>query len=135
MEEVKPEIDERAGYKLAVDADVVLEQMPPARPDDQDGWLGPDIVALARICFGEADLTKPVIHQIDLALDDILPCWGKRILEIGHEDARARIERVDDHFAGCRTCDLNAPVEQVLRDRRDFPIALPDVARAWQKVG
>ena len=48
----------------------------------------------------------------------------ERVLEVGHEDARARVERVDHHLALDRPGDLDAPVVEVRGRRRDAPVAV-----------
>src|SRR5262249_40144883 len=58
---------------------------------------------------------------VRLALDAVLPGGRVRILEVGHEDAGAGIERVDDHLSGDRPGDLDTAVLQVARRRGEAP--------------
>ena len=57
------------------------------------------------------------------------------ILEIGHEDAGAGIERVDHHLAVGRPGDLDAAVLEIGGDRRHGPFAFADGARLGQEIG
>ena len=69
----------------------------------------------------------PLAHRVDevhLSLDQIVPARRRRILEIGHVDIGAAIERVDHHLAVGRAGDFYAAVPDVERDRRNPPIAL-----------
>ena len=112
-EEVEAEIEQRARHRLAVDDEMLLGQMPAARPDEQHRRLGAELVVLAGLRVGEVDRPLPAVLEVDLALDDVRP--GRRIgvLEVGHEHLRAGVERVDDHLAVDRAGDLDPAVEQV----------------------
>ena len=94
------------------------------------------VVQPVRLLAG-VELDRPLdrVDQVRLALDDVPPGRGVRVLEVGHEAARARVEGVDDHLAVDRAGDLDAAVLEVGRDRRDAPVALADVARLGQEVG
>jgi hypothetical protein len=52
------------------------------------------------------------------------PCT--RVLEVGHEPAGARVQRVDDHLAIDGAGDLHATIPVVGRSGRDLPVALAD---------
>ena len=65
----------------------------------------------------------------------IVPGRRVGVLEIGHEDARAGIERIDDHLAVGRPGDLDAAVVEVGRDRRHGPVAFADGAGLGQEIG
>src|SRR5262249_19982398 len=58
-----------------------------------------------------------------------------RVLEVGHEDPRAGVERVDHHLAVDRPGDLAAAVDEVGRRGRDAPVAVADTARLPQERG
>ena len=62
------------------------------------------------------------------------PGRGVRVLEVGHEPLRARVERVDDQLAVGRPGDLHAAVEVVPGRRGHGPVALADLARLGQEV-
>ena len=83
----------------------------------------------------ELDRAVERVRQVDLALDAVLPGRRVRVLEVGHEHLRARVERVDHHLPVDRAGDLDAAVLQLGRDRRDAPVALADVLRLGQEVG
>ena len=61
------------------------------------------------------------VAQIDLAFHDVLPGGRVGILEVGHEDVGAGVQRVDDHLAVGRPGDLDAPVAKVGRRLGDLP--------------
>ena len=75
------------------------------------------------------------VLQIDLPLDDVSPCWRKRVLEIGHEDLRAGIQRVDHHLPVRRTRDLDAAVIQIQGGGRDLPRRAADQGGVGQVNG
>ena len=60
--------------------------------------------------------------HVALAVDDVLPGRRARVLEVGHEDLRARVERVDHHLAVDRSRDLDAAVDEIRRRRRDAEV-------------
>ncbi len=66
--------------------------------------------------------------------DLVAPRRRVRVLEVGHEAAGARVQRVDDELAIGRAGDLDAPVGVVGPRRRDAPVGLADVARLGQEV-
>ena len=68
------------------------------------------------------------VDQVRLALDHVRPGRRVRVLEVGHEDLRARVERVDHHLPLGRAGDLDAPVLEVGRRLGDLPVALADLA-------
>ena len=84
--------------------------------------------------FVKLIVRRTASYEVDLPLDAVLPGGRVGVLEVGHEDARARVERVDDHLAIHRPGDLDAAVLQIGRDRRDGPCALADLARLRQEV-
>ncbi len=136
VEEVEAEIENAAGHRLAVDLDMGFLEMPAARTDDQRRGLLDDVIGLAVRFVGEADRLVPIGHHVDLAADHVVPGRRGRVLEVRHVGLRAGIERVDDHLAvvdGAR--DFGTAVEQVLRDRRDLPVALADILSFGQEVG
>ena len=126
--EVEPGVDEGARDRLAVDAHVLLDQVPAARAHEQRRDLVAELV-LAPVVAGELDRALDRVGQVDLALDDVGPRRRQRVLEVGHEPARARVQRVDDHLAVDRAGDLDAPVLQGRR-RRPRPASRPRGCRA-----
>ncbi len=75
------------------------------------------------------------IAHIELTVDLVFPAWAVGIFKVGHEAFRARVERVNHHFAFNRASDFNAAVEQVGWQRGNFPITRAHVGGFWQKVG
>ena len=74
-------------------------------------------------------------HEVDLALDVVVPARRVGVLEVRHEDAGAGVERVDDHLAVDRAGDLDAAVGEVGRHRRARPVGVADRARLGQEIG
>jgi hypothetical protein len=95
----------------AVDLDVLLEQVPAARPHEQRRDLSFRRYSLA-LGRGEADGPGDGVAQVDLALDEVVPGRGHRVLEVRHEDPRAGVQGVDDHLAVDRPGDLDAAVRR-----------------------
>ncbi len=75
------------------------------------------------------------VAEIELPFDAVRPGRGVRVFEVGHEDVRAGVERVDDHLPIDGAGDLDAAIEQVGRNRRDRPVALADLARLGEEIG
>ncbi len=82
----------------------------------------------------ERDAPPHGVAQIELPFDAVRPGRRVRVFEVRHEDVRARVQRVDDHLAIDGAGDLDTPIAQVVRNRRDGPLALADLARLRQKV-
>ena len=60
-------------------------------------------------------------------------CAG--VLEVGHEDLGAGVERVDDHLAIDGPGDFDAAVMKIGGNRRDGPFGLADGAGFGEEVG
>ena len=109
--------------------------MQPARTDHQHRGIVADLIALAAVGIGEAEAAEPIGLEVRLALDQLVPGRRGRVLEVGHERARAGVERVDHHLGVGRPGDLDAAVLQVGGDASDRPVRLADVARVLAEVG
>jgi len=72
--------------------------------------------------------------HVGLTLDDVLPQRRVRVLEVGHEDARAGVERIDDHLPVDGTGDLDAAILNVGRNRSAGPGSVADCTRLRQKI-
>lgn len=107
--------------------------MPAARTHDQRRGLVVERVRLAVLL--ERDRPAHGFFEVDLADDLVLPRGRVRILEVGHVRIRAGVERVDDHLALDRAGDFDAPALQILRQRRDGPVAFADRLRFFEKAG
>ncbi len=127
------EIEQRRRDGSAVDEQVALVEMPAAGADEQR--RGP-VVQPVRL-VGRLERKRSANGAVDVALpvDDVRPGRRAGVLEVGHEDAGARVERVDHHLPLDRTGDLTAPVAQVGRRRRDPPFAVADRPGLGQKAG
>jgi hypothetical protein len=112
VEEVQPEIEESAGYRLIIDVHMLLDKVPAARSHCQSG--GCVIQAIfTPLWTDEGDLPANSIAQVELPLNDVFPGWGVGILEIRHKDLRAGVERIDHHTPIGGTGDLNPPIGKV----------------------
>ena len=74
------------------------------------------------------------VDEVDVAADLVGPGRGVGVLEVGHEAARAGVERVDHELAVGRAGDLDAPVAEVGGRLGDAPLALADLARLGAEV-
>ena len=132
-EEVEAEVEQRAGHRRTVDLEVALLEVPPPRADEEHGDLVVQRVAL--LAGIELDGSLEGVGQVPLSLDAVLPGRRVRVLEVRHEDLGARVERVDHHLPVDGAGDLDAAVGDLVRERRDPPVAAPDPGRLRQEVG
>ena len=132
VEDIEAEVEERAGDRLAVDVKVPLGQMPAPRAHDQDGRVLHELVVL--LAGVVVDRPLGCVAQVDLALEVVRPGRRVCVLEVGHEDPGARVERVDDHLPVDGARDLDPAVAQVVRRRRNGPVRLADLARLGEEV-
>ena len=132
--EVHPEVEEPGGDVLAVDLDVTLLQMPTARPDEENGDLVVQLVPLLALLKRDRPLDR--VREVLLTADDVLPRGRVRVLEVGHVDACAGIEGVDDHLAvPGRAGDLDPAILKIRRSGRHAPLAVAHGARGVEEVG
>ncbi len=68
-------------------------------------------------------------------MEEIGPGWRGGVLEIGHEHPGPGVEGVDHHLGVDRTGYLHPAVGQVVGDRVDQPIRIPDLAGLDEEVG
>src|SRR5437763_7954359 len=134
VKKVEREVEDAARDRRAVDLDGLLRQVPAARPHEERGELRVQLVFLD-LRRDVVDLAPDRVAQIEVALDVVVPFGRIGILEVGHEDARARIESVDDHLAIDRAGDLDATVPDVGRNRGADPARLADRTRFRQEAG
>ena len=120
VEEVQAEVDQRTDQRRAVDREVLLRQVPAARPGDDDGELAVvQPVGLAVLIQGDGPADG--VAQVDLPGDHVRPGRGVGVLQVGQPDLGAGIQRVDRHLAVGRAGDLHPAVGEVVRNRRDGP--------------
>ena len=127
VEQVEPEVEQAGRHRDVVDEHARLDEVPAARPDQQRRDLVVEPVGLAFRRL-EGQLAADRVDQGRLAADDVRPGRRQRILEVGHEDARAGVEGVDHHLGLGRSGDLDPPIVEIGRGRRDGPIGLADLA-------
>jgi hypothetical protein len=126
VEEVQAEVDERTrrvhvAPGAVVEADVLLDEVPAARPHhDRRGLRRGDAVLLA---LGARVLEVPAqeVEQRQLALDDVLPGGARGVLLVGEPHLGAGVQRVDGHLAVGRAGDLDATVLEARRRAGDAP--------------
>src|SRR5690606_2276210 len=129
VEEVEPEVEQGARHGLAVDEEVLLVQVPAARPDDDGRELAVllERVRLAGLGVGEVDGAVEGVPQVELPLDHVVPQRRVGVLEVGQPHLGARVERVDGHLPVGRAGDLDAAVDQAGSGLGDPPgVVLPD---------
>ena len=132
---MEAEIDEGAGHALAVDRQMCLVEMPAARPHLEDRDLLAERIVLAADGVVIADRAPDSIVEIDLGANDVLRRRRKRVLDVGHEDAGAGIERVDHHLALGGPGDLDAPVLKVRGHAGDTPVGVGKSGMVARKTG
>jgi len=98
-----------------------------ARADEQGRRLLGELVVLLGLRIVVADRAADGVVEVLLADGDVVPIGARRVLEIGHEHVRARVERVDDHLPVRGAGDLYAAVAEVVGDRRDRPLRFADL--------
>ena len=127
VKKVQREIKQTRRNRFPVNEDVLLEQMPAARTHDERGRLVVEAVRFG----GRRKLDRPAnrINEIRLSFDVVGPRRRMRVFEIGHKDARAGVQRIDDHLPIDRTGDLHAAVRQIGRNRRNRPVAVANLFR------
>ena len=130
----RPKSTSEPGHGLAVQPDVLFRQVPAARPHHERGRLLVESI-LFSLGTGEADRAADGFAEVPLALDQVVP--GRRIgvLEVGHVDTCAGVQRVDDHLAVRRPGDLHAAVLQVVGHGRHGPVGPADVLGFGKEVG
>ena len=121
-------IENRAGASGSVGTAAVAKSPP-------DGGLVVQPVLAARLRIDIVDLPVDRARQIELSVDHVGPSRCAGVLEVGHEDVGAAVQRIDDHFAVDRPGDLDAAVEDILRQRRHGPVALADFHCLGQEIG
>ena len=115
--------------------DVALFEVPAARADEEHGGFVVERVVLAGGRVVEGDGAADGVDEVDLAVEEVVPGGRGGVFEVGHEDLRAGVERVDDHLAVDGAGDLDAAVLEVGGDGRDVPGGLADLACLGQEVG
>ena len=117
VEHRQTEVEERAADRAAVDLVVALDEVPAAHADhERRGLVVQPVLLLAgveldRAPHGVVDVALPVAH--------VVPRRRVRVLEVRHEDLRARVEGVDHHLAVDRPGDLRPAVLEVGGRRGD----------------
>ena len=134
MEQVEAEVEQACRHGLAVDQQVRLVQVPAAWPDQQVRDLVLQAVLL--LAGVQRDGAIDGIDQVRLPFDAVQPRRRVRVLEIRHEDAGARIQRVDHHLSVDGPRDLDPAIEQVWRRSSNAPVRVfSDGARLLEKIG
>src|SRR6202044_3898835 len=109
-------------------------QMPATRPHDQGRELLMWPQAVDLLVRRQLDRSAHRVGEVDLTLDHVGPSRGVRVLEVGHEHLRARVERVDHHLALDWASDLDPPVAQGVWGCRGAPVTLTHRCGLYQEV-
>ena len=134
VKEIQAKVEQAAGYRRAIDAEVALVQMPAARTRQQGRRFVIQLIE-APVGVFEGDAAVDSVAQVDLPQKHILPAGGVGVFKVRHEDFGAAIQGVDDHLALGRSRDLDAAVLQIWRDRGDAPVHIvADMRRFRQEV-
>ena len=128
VEQVQPGIEERGAERAAGQPQVALVEMPAPRPDDELGRSLADPIGLA-LRAREGELAADRGPERSLAAHDVRPGRAEGVLEVCHEHPGPGIQGVDHHLRLGGAGDLDAPVVEVGRRRRNGPVGGPDVGR------
>jgi hypothetical protein len=132
VEREQPEVEQRARHALLVDHDVAVGQVPAAGTHQQRRRLVAQPVG--PLALGVLDGPVDRVDEVGLPADHVRPGGRQRVLEVGHESARAGVEGVDHHLPVGRAGDLDAPVLQCGRRRRHAPVGLAQLAGLGEEV-
>src|ERR1700694_3909077 len=123
VKKIDAEVEQAPRYRLPPHLDMSLLEVPTARADHQRRHLRIESILLtlwAREVQGPFD----GVDQVDLSLDEVRPGRSVGVLEVRHEAAAPRVERVDQHLAVGGPRDLDPPVLEVLRPGSNSPFRL-----------
>src|SRR5215510_2969769 len=73
VEEIETEIEQRAGNRLAVDSEVVFEQMPSTRPHQEYRRPVRKLVGFLCLQIDEIEFAGPAVLQVDLPVEEVVP--------------------------------------------------------------
>ena len=112
-----------------------LVQMPAARTHHQDRkvFFVQDVVLAAVRCH-PVQIAGNGFAQRALAGQQIFPSRRSRVLEIGHINFGARVQRINHHLGLHRAGNLNPTIEQVGRQFGDFPLAFANCTGVFPEV-
>ncbi|MNL71521.1 hypothetical protein D3C87_1966810 [compost metagenome] len=88
MEEVQPEVEEARGDRPLLEEDVLLTHVPAARAH-HEGRRPLHQAVLPAVRRLVPDGAPHRVHQVELALDHVVPGGGEGVLQVRHEDLRA----------------------------------------------
>ncbi len=123
VKKVEPEIEQAPRNRLAIDGHVPLVEVPASRAHQERCGFGVERI-LPPIRVLEGDRAANRVVEILLPIDDVVPCGGRGVLQVGHEDLGPGVESVDDHLAVARPGDLDPAILQVVRRGSDLPVVL-----------
>ena len=106
--------------------------MKTARTNEEHRGLVVERIALV-VCL-EGDRAVHGIAQMKLAIEAVRGRRTVRVLEVRHEHARTRVERVDDHLAIDWPRDLHTTIQDRGGQRRTTPSTLTHRARLRQEA-
>ena len=136
VEGEQAEVEQGPGQARAIDADVFFIQVPAARTHHQHGQaFGLQRVVLAAVRRHPVQGAGHGLAQRALAGQQVGPGGRCGIFEIGHVDARPRVQRVDHHLGFDRAGDFDAAVQQGGRQLGDLPVGFANGAGVFAEVG
>src|SRR5258708_17826522 len=113
---------------------MLVVEVPAAWPYQQGGRTIDELVVPA-VGGVVGDGRVDGVDQVEVALHLVAPGGAVRVLEVGHETAGPRVERVDDHLPVGRPGDLDPAVRVVVAGWRDLPVGVADVCGVGQEAG
>jgi len=118
---------------------VALFEVPAAGADEEDGGVVDEGVVLFGGGIGVGDGAADGVAEVELAVEEIFPGGGGGVFKVGHEDAGAGVEGVDDHLAIDGAGDFYAAVLEVGGEGGNFPRGGADVGgfgeEVWEGAG
>jgi hypothetical protein len=134
VEKSQCEVKEAGGHAGAVDANVLLVEMPAARAQQERRSPFVESILLARLT-DEVDRAAHGRMDVQLAADLVLPGRRVRVFKVRHVGIRARVQRVDHHLPFHRTGDFHPTAGKRRGKGRDGPASGPDLGRFREEVG
>ena len=132
---MQAEVEQRRRDRPAIDEKVVFLQMQPARAHHHHRNLFVQAIFLAGMGIVIGQLATGKIEKVGVGIQHVLPGRRQGIFQVSHENIGAGIQRIDHHLAGRRAGNLDPPVLQQFRHRRDLPVALADGPRVGAEIG
>ncbi len=125
VEDADPEVEQRSGDRVAIDREVHLVEVQPSGADDERRPLGIRCLDVT-VDLGREGAGVGVTEVLE-SVEAVGPRRRHGVLEVGHEDARAGVERLHHRHSTNRSGQLGAAVGEISRGGGDVPVAGADV--------